>query len=91
MRASDVPKIDTKKSAKMESVKQTSEVPSKNGGKTRYDEIMNYLGNIEEEFSQMAISNRSAIQESPSMTPGHARLGGVVANPSAMDDSILGS
>ena len=82
-----MPKIDTSKG---EAVKPDK--GSTNGGKTRYDDIMNYLGNIEEEFSQFAITNRSAIQESPSVTPSRARLGAAAANPSAIDDSsFLGS
>ena len=28
--------------------------------KSRYEEIMSYLGSVEEEFSQLAVSNRSA-------------------------------
>ena len=56
---------------------------------------MNYLGNIEEEFSQMAISNRSALQASPGLaTPARGRLdGGIMATAkSAIDDtSFLGS
>ena len=49
---------------------QTEKKPSQIQGqasKTRYQEIMNYLGNIEEEFSQMAISNRSHMPASPSV------------------------
>ena len=51
---------------------------------------MNYLGNIEEEFSQMAISNRSVLQESPGLaTPARGRLDGgiMAAAKSAIDDS----
>ena len=62
------------------------------GEKTRFDEIMSYLGDVEEEFSQM-VSNRSILQESPGAlaTPGKSRLG-VVATASAIDDSsFLGS
>ena len=28
--------------------------------KSRYEEIMSYLGSVEEEFSQLAVSNRSS-------------------------------
>ena len=62
------------------------------GEKTRFDEIMSYLGDVEEEFSQM-VSNRSILQERPGAlaTPGKSRLG-VVATASAIDDSsFLGS
>lgn len=52
---------------------------------------MNYLGNIEDEFSQMAISNRTAILESPAGLATPSR-GGAIANKSAIDDtSFLGS
>lgn len=59
------------------------------GGKTRYDEIMSYLGNIEEEFSQMSITNRSILPDrspakDPLSTPGKAR-GGMAAI-SAVED-----
>ena len=64
------------------------------GEKTRFDEIMSYLGDVEEEFSQM-VSNRSILQESPAnaalATPGKSRLGMAPANASAIDDSFLGS
>ena len=66
-------------------------------GKTRYEEIMNYLGNIEEEFSHMSITNRSAIADSPGLgTPAGKRgamLGaGAIMPPSALDESsFLGS
>ena len=60
------------------------------GEKTRFDEIMNYLGDVEEEFSQM-ISNRSILQETPGgvalATPGKSRLGMAAANSSAIDES----
>ena len=68
------------------------------GEKTRFDEIMSYLGDVEEEFSQM-ISNRSMVmQESPAAgaahmaTPGKSRLGMMAGPASAMDESsFIGS
>ena len=75
---------------------QTEETKA-NQGKTRYDEIMSYLGNIEEEFSQMSITNRSALPEpSPaagrSTIVGQARKGANGKGGSEIDDtSFLGS
>jgi len=40
-------------------------------GKTRYEEIMSYLGNIEDEFSQMSITNRSVLHDN---SPAGGRL-----------------
>lgn len=56
---------------------------------------MSYLGNIEEEFSQMAITNRSALNDSHIHgTPAGkgSRAGDLVSVPSNLDDtSFLGS
>ena len=49
--------------------------------KSRVDEFMNFLGNIESEFSQMTPSNRTAVQESPFRSTTNRM----------MDDSYIGS
>ena len=55
-------------------------IPKASAQKSRVDDFMNFLGNIEQEFSQVVASNRSMVQESPYRSTTNR-----------IDDSYIGS
>ena len=55
-------------------------IPKASAQKSRVDEFMNFLGNIEQEFSQVVASNRSTVNESPYRSTTNR-----------IDDSYIGS